>query len=64
MTYGDFRCPGVLFYESEHAAADMDSEMQVYLQISESISAGIWRTPYSEKELQSSGFELPHADLG
>ena len=34
--------------------------MQADLQITVLINSDIRRTPYSEKELQSSGFELPH----
>ena len=37
--------------------------MQAGLQITALISSDIRRTPYSEKELQSSGFELPHEQM-
>ena len=33
---------------------------QVYLQVTSSDKTSIWRTPYSEKQLRSSGFELLH----
>ena len=33
---------------------------QVYLQVTASGNSAIWRTPYSEKQLRSSGFKLLH----